>query len=277
MRRLLATTLAAILLLIACHRSKDKLVAEVYYHKLYESEIQKNMPTGLSPEDSLTTVSYTHLQWVREQLLLHEAEKLLNAREKNFDKKMDEYRNSLLINALYDKLTKDLTLDEDSLQLKMDVFNQRHDNSYAVKKPIIQLNYVKIAKGSPLLPTVKSILFDEKRRVNEKDTLIALLGDSVEYMLDDEQWLYLEDIQREVSIHIEPDKVKTHPTIEKEVGDNHYLLVILNYKNQRSVSETEQEQAAVRMMLLNQQRQQFLDDYVDKLYDEALKKGVILQ
>jgi hypothetical protein len=31
------------------------------------------------------------------------------------------------------------------------------------------------------------------------------------------------------------------------------------------------------MMLLNQQRQQFLDDYVDKLYDEALKKGVILQ
>ncbi|MCR4965475.1 MAG: hypothetical protein K6A41_07440 [Bacteroidales bacterium] len=277
MRKILPIVIAALVLFTACQKKKDKLAAEVYYHKLYESEIRNNMPSGLSKEDSMTMVHEYINQWVREQLLLHEADRLLSAREKNFDKKIDEYRNSLLINALYDKLAEEMTVDEAALKKEMADFNKRYDNSYAVKRPIMQLNYVKLPKGSPILPEVRAILFDPSRRTSEKDTLVALLGDSIEYMLDDDQWLYVEDIQREVSVDIEPEMVKTHPTIEKEIGNDHYLLVILKYKSQRSVSETEEEQAAVRMMLVNQRRQQYLDEYVNKLYDEALKKGVIIQ
>lgn len=268
--------MAVLLLLTACHREKDKLVAEVYYHKLYQSEIRQNMPTGLSQEDSLSLVHDYVNQWIREQLLLHEAEKVLGVREKNFDKQLDEYRNNLLINALFEKLTKDLPEDE-NLQQEMTEFNKRYNNSYAVKKPIIQLNYVKLSKGSLILPKVKDILFDPERRKAEKDTLVALLGDSVEYMLDDSQWLYVDDIEQETSLSIDPMKVKDHPNLEKQYGNSHYLLVILKYKNQRSVSETEEEQAAVRMMLMNQRRQQYLEDYVNKLYDDALSKGVIIQ
>jgi len=277
MKTIVPIFLAVLVLCTACNRKKDKLAAEVYYHKLYESEIRNNMPSGLSKEDSMTLVHDYINQWVREQLLLHEAERQLTAREKNFDKKIDEYRNTLLINALYDKVAEDITVDEAELKKEMADFNKRYDNSYAVKRPIMQLNYIKLPKNSPLLPEVRAILFDPARRTSEKDTLVALLGDSIEYMLDDDQWLYVEDIQREVSVDIEPEMVKTHPTIEKEVGNDHYLLVILRYKNQRSVSETEEEQAAVRMMLLNQRRQKYLDDYVNKLYDEALSKGVIVQ
>ncbi|MBO4489437.1 MAG: hypothetical protein J5741_07285 [Bacteroidales bacterium] len=276
MQRILPVAMAVLLLLTACHREKDKLVAEVYYHKLYQSEIRQNMPTGLSQEDSLSLVHDYVNQWIREQLLLHEAEKVLGVREKNFDKQLDEYRNNLLINALFEKLTKDLPEDE-NLQQEMTEFNKRYNNSYAVKKPIIQLNYVKLSKGSLILPKVKDILFDPERRKAEKDTLVALLGDSVEYMLDDSQWLYVDDIEQETSLSIDPMKVKDHPNLEKQYGNSHYLLVILKYKNQRSVSETEEEQAAVRMMLMNQRRQQYLEDYVNKLYDDALSKGVIIQ
>ncbi|MBO7491736.1 MAG: hypothetical protein J6T59_04775 [Bacteroidales bacterium] len=276
MRKLLPVAIAALLMLTACHREKDKLVAEVYYHKLYQSEIRKNMPSGLSPEDSLNLVHDYINQWIREQLLLHEAEKTLGIGEKNFDKQLEEYRNNLLINALFDKLTKDLPEDE-NFQQEMTEFNKRYNNSYAVKKPIIQLNYIKLSKGSPILPKVKAILFDPERRNTEKDTLVALLGDSVEYMLDDDQWLYVDDIEQETSLSIDPAKIKEHPNLEKQTGDSHYLLVILKYKNQRSVSETDEEQAAVRMMLMNQRRQQYLEEYVNKLYDEALSKGVIIQ
>lgn len=264
------------MLLTACHREKDKLVAEVYYHKLYQSEIRQNMPSGLSREDSLSLVHDYINQWIREQLLLHEAEKVLGVGEKNFDKQLEEYRNNLLINALFEKLTQDIPEDE-HLQQEMTEFNRRYNNSYAVKKPIIQLNYIKLAKGSPILPKVKAILFDPERRNAGKDTLVALLGDSVEYMLDDDQWLYVDDIEQETSLSIDPAKIKEHPNLEKQTGDSHYLLVILKYKNQRSVSETDEEQAAVRMMLMNQRRQQYLEEYVNKLYDEALSKGVIIQ
>ena len=63
----------------------------------------------------------------------------------------------------------------------------------------------------------------------------------------------------------------------KEIGDYHYLLVILDYKNQRSVSETNEEKAAARMMLLNQRKQQVIKQHVDQLYEKALKSGSVTQ
>ncbi len=276
MRKVIPLIMATLLLCTACKQKKDKLVAEVYYHKLYQSEIKKNMPTGLSTEDSVKLVNDYINQWIREQLLLHKAEELLSIREKDFSQKMDEYRNNLLINALFDKITAGIVVDS-LLEEEMNNFNRRYDNSYAVKKPIIQLNYIKLSKGSVILPKVKAILFDEQRRVSGKDTLTTLLGDSVEYMLDDEQWLYVDEIEREVSIPITTEMVKKHTPIEQEANGYHYLIVLLNFKDQRSVSETGEEQAAVQMMLMNQRRQQYIETYIDSLYEDALKKGLIIQ
>ena len=276
MRKVIPLIMATLLLCTACKQKKDKLVAEVYYHKLYQSEIKKNMPTGLSTEDSVKLVNDYINQWIREQLLLHKAEELLSIREKDFSQKMDEYRNNLLINALFDKITAGIVVDS-LLEEEMNNFNRRYDNCYAVKKPIIQLNYIKLSKGSVILPKVKAILFDEQRRVSGKDTLTTLLGDSVEYMLDDEQWLYVDEIEREVSIPITTEMVKKHTPIEQEANGYHYLIVLLNFKDQRSVSETGEEQAAVQMMLMNQRRQQYIETYIDSLYEDALKKGLIIQ
>ena len=108
-------------------------------------------------------------------------------------------------------------------------------------------------------------------------TLMVLLGDSIEYLLDDDAWLYLDDIQNEVSFDFSQEDVAQHKCIEKEIGDYHYLLVILDYKNQRSVSETNEEKAAARMMLLNQRKQQVIKQHVDQLYEKALKSGSVTQ
>ena len=98
-----------------------------------------------------------------------------------------------------------------------------------------------------------------------------------EYLLDDDAWLYLDDIQNEVSFDFSQEDVAQHKCIEKEIGDYHYLLVILDYKNQRSVSETNEEKAAARMMLLNQRKQQIIKQHVDQLYEKALKSGSVTQ
>lgn len=269
--------LFAILCLASCQKNRDKIVAQVYYHKLYLSEIEKNMPIGLSPEDSVAMAKDYIDSWVKEQLILHEAEKRLSVREKNFDKKMEDYRRSLLINAYYDKLVSDTTQFKISSQ-EMDAFVHDFDRRYAVEKDIVRVNYVKLAEKSKLTAAVKEILFDESRRENEKEELVKMLGDSIEYMLDDKTWLYLDDIQSEVPFEISNDNLKqNHQYVEKAVGGSRYLLVVLDHKNRRSASETQEEQAAVRMMLVNQRKQQFIEDHVNKLYQKALKDGFVTQ
>ncbi|MBO7648416.1 MAG: hypothetical protein J6S48_03545 [Bacteroidales bacterium] len=263
------------LLLTSCRGKRDKVLAEVYYHRLYESELRQNMPTGLSPADSIALANDFIDNWLKEKILLHEAERKLSLRDKNFDKKIEEYRNTLLINRYYDMLT----ANADTFQIsdkELDDFMKGFDNRYTIEKEIVKVNYVKLSKGSPLLPVAKGILFDDNRRAEERDALITLLGDSIEYLMDDNTWFYLDDIQNEVSFDFSEDAAK-RKYVEREIGDYHYLMVILDYKNQRSVSETEEERAAARMMLLNQRKQQLIREHVDKLYEEALKNGEITQ
>lgn len=252
------------------------MVAQVYYYKLYLSEIQENMPTGLSPEDSTALVRHYIDNWIKEHVILHEAEKQLSIREKNFDKQMEAYRMNLLTNAYYDKLMSESGMSDIS-DKELAEFTKGFGQHYDVDKEIIRLNYVKLPKGSKLIESVKSILFDENKRVEYKMALEKLMGDSIEYLLDDETWLYLDDIQNEVAFDIRPDVSQRHQQLEKDAGDYHYLLVILDYKNKRSVSETNEEQAAARMMLLNQRRRQVIDEHVQKLYEKAIKDGAVVQ
>ena len=234
------------------------------------------MPKGLSPNDSLALVNDFIDDWIREQLLLHEAEKGLSVKEKNFDKQLEEYRNKLLVNTYYEKLISDTSsfkITEKDLKDFMKSFDKR----YTVDKEIVRVNYVKLYKDSKLIEPIKSILFSETKRISEKEVLAKMLGDSIEYMIDDEAWLYLDDIQNEVSFDITKDVASNHKYVEKDVGDSHYLLVILDYKNQRSVNETEEELAAAKMMLLNQKKQQFIEKHVDELFKKAQKDGVIIR
>lgn len=267
---------AAALTVSSCSNKKDKVVAQVYYHKLYESEIAQAMPKGLSSNDSLALVNDFIDDWIREQLLLHEAEKNLSVREKNFDKKLEEYRNNLLINTYYEKLISDTNTFEIT-EKDLKGFMKSFDKRYTVDKEIVRVNYVKLSKGSKLIEPVKSILFNDEKRVSDKEVLGKMLGDSIEYLIDDDAWLYLDDIQNELSFDIPEDVTTNHKCVEKEIGDCHYLLVVLDYKNQRSVNETEEEVAAAKMMLLNQKRQQFLEKHVDELFQKAQKEGVIIR
>lgn len=279
MRRFTVIVYLLLLVCAACHRKSDPVVAQVYQYKLYASEVRQGMPVGLSQEDSLTLVRDFIDTWVKEKLVLHEAEKKLSPREKNFDKEMMEYRNSLLINRYYDKLWRRDTANNKITEQEISDFVRSFDSRYTVDKEIVRVNYVKLPANSAALASVKEILFDESRRVEEKEALVTMLGDTIEYLLDDDAWLYLDDLQNEVAFEIDAQKATGKGEkirIEKAVGDQTVLLVILEYRSQRSVNETKEERAAAGMLISNQRKTQFINQYVQELYDKAVKEGKVV-
>lgn len=280
MKRLLTILCLAVVFLAACGKKNDPVVAQVYEYKLYASEIQAFLPQGLSPNDSTALVRDYIDNWIKEKLVLHEAEKKLSPKEKNFEKEMLSYRNSLLMNRYYDKLWLKDTANVRISDKEIADFAHSLDNRYTVEKEIVRVNYVKIPTKTPTLESVKKILFDENLRKENKETLVQLLGDSIEYLLDDDAWLYLDDLQNEVAFEINAENVandKSAQRIEKTVGDNTILLVILDYRSQRSVNETKEERAAAQMLLMNQRKTQFINQYIQDLYDKAVKEGVVVQ
>ena len=115
-----------------CRRNADPVVAQVYQYKLYASEVRQGMPQGLSQEDSLTLVRDFIDSWVKEKLVLHEAEKNLSPREKNFEQEMTEYRNTLLINRYFDKLWRNDTANVPVSDREISDFARSLDSRYTI-------------------------------------------------------------------------------------------------------------------------------------------------
>ena len=262
--------------LLSCN-TKDPVVAEAYHAKLYQSQLTELIPDSYSPADSARLAQLIIEEWVQQQVLLHEALQILPISQQNFTKEMAEYKNSLLINAYYNYITSDSTLFEVSDE-ELGQFIKRYESRYTVNREIIKLNYVKTSKDSKIINELKEMLFDDERRVEEKQQIEELCADSIEYFLEDNTWLYLDDIQNEFPIEIKNKEsiLTQNKYIETEDNDYHYLIVFLDYKSQRTINETEEEIAAARMMLTQQKKKDYIQQKVDELYQNALQSGKIV-
>lgn len=276
MRKLLWLTVFFGILLTSCQKKKDRVVAQVYSHKLYASEVQALLPSGLTTDDSLAFASRIIDSWISEQIILSEAEKTLTMRDKNFQKEMTEYRNSLIRSKYLEKITSDTNLfyvtDE---EVRATIAQAR--TNYVNEKEIVRINYVKVAQNSTIKEKVKEILFDEDRRLLEKDQLAELCADSIEYFIDDDTWLFWDDIQLEVDIDIrnKTGNFSQPEYIEKISNDACYLIVILDYKSEQTGADSRDYFESVRTMLIQKKKTEFINKTIDELYQKAEKAGKI--
>lgn len=266
------------LIIVGCNSTDDRVLAEVYNNKLYYSEVASLLPEGLNKDDSIAFANQVINNWITEQIILHEAENELSVSEKIFDEEMTEYRKSLLRNKYFEKITSDTSAFHVSDEEVLKTIRATKVNLISTKE-IVRINYVKLNKNSAVRNELKEILFDESRRMTEKVKIAELCGDSIEYFIEDDRWLYWEDIQFEISIDIE-DKtnLKLQPEyFEKIDEDNCYLIVVLDYKTQQTGEESHDYFESVRTMLIQKKKKDFIDRKIDGLYQKAVKEEKIVR
>lgn len=256
-------------------KQKDTVVAEAYHAKLYLSQLAAQIPDSFSPADSAQLAQILIEDWIKQQIILHEAKQALPLKSQNFEKEIDEYKNTLLVNTYFNFLTSDsgqFTVSDDELEQ----FIKKYESRYTVNREIIKINYVKTARDSKLIKELKELLFDD-RRTEEKQRIEELCADSIEYFLEDNTWLYLDDIQNEFPIEIKNKEsiLSQNKYIETEDSDYHYLIVFLDYKSRRTINETEEEIAAARMMLTQQKKQNFVNQKIEELMQKSMQSGQI--
>lgn len=257
-------------------KQKDTVVAEAYHAKLYLSQLAAQIPDSFSPADSAQLAQILIEDWIKQQIILHEAKQALPLKSQNFEKEIDEYKNTLLVNTYFNFLTSDsgqFTVSDDELEQ----FIKKYESRYTVNREIIKINYVKTARDSKLIKELKELLFDDDRRTEEKQRIEELCADSIEYFLEDNTWLYLDDIQNEFPIEIKNKEsiLSQNKYIETEDSDYHYIIVFLDYKSRRTINETEEEIAAARMMLTQQKKQNFVNQKIEELMQKSMQSGQI--
>ena len=269
MKRAFLLFLLPLCLLTSC-RHEDRVVAEVHNHKLYASEVGQLVPAGLSRADSADFAQHVIDDWIMEQVIMAEAEKTLTVKEKVFDKELEEYRKTLLKNRYFEKITADAEKFKVSDEEVRAAIRQSKVNLVSDKE-IVKINYVKLPRHAAVRDELKEILFDDARRITEKERIVELCSDSIEYFITDDQWLFWEDIQLETGITLDKNSQRLDfpLTFEKVVNEDEYLIVILDFRAETTGDESKDYFESVRTMFIQQKKNQFIQKRMKELYQEA--------
>ena len=128
--RLFWVGLIFIMLFSACQEKKEdkgEIIVSVYGKNLYRTDLDDIFYEGISYNDSVLRSKVYIDKWVRNQLLVRQAENNLEPSQLDFSKRLEEYRNSLVINKYETELINqklDTEVTEDQIQ---EYYNENRD------------------------------------------------------------------------------------------------------------------------------------------------------
>ena len=248
-------------------------VARAFDYYLYPEDIQGLVPTGASREDSVTIIKNYIDNWFRQKAVLRKAERNLADEKKNVEKKLEEYRNSLLTYQYETELIRQ-KLDTVISEQEIAAFYKNNPDNFELKDNIIKVIYLRLNKKSPKLNKVK-----EWYRSNSKKDR-QLLEDychqyALNYFLDDNTWLLFDDLLKEIPIktYDKEQFLQNNRVVEIEDSSTIYLVNIKGFMVKNSVSPLSFERNNIRMIITNQRKLKLIEQMEKQAYEDALKSN----
>jgi len=267
--------------LVACRSkpgsetAKREAVARVYDTYLFKADLEGLVPADIHGQDSVNLVKNFINNWIRQQVILKKAEDNLDEEKKDVEKKLQEYRNSLLTYA-YERELVAQQLDTAVSIKEIETFYNSNQGNFELKDNIIKVIYLKLNKNSPKIGRVKEWYKSENPRdrklLNEYAMQYAL-----NYFLDDQSWLFFDDLVKEIPIRTYDQEqfLRNNRNIEIEDSSMIYLVSIKGFKIKDSLSPLSFEINNIRNMIINQRKLKLIEQMESKAYEEAGKKGDI--
>lgn len=266
--------ISIIFALASCGSSSNKestAVAKVYNDNLYKSDLAGLVPAGSSSKDSLSIVKNYINNWIEQKLLIHNAEENLSSKQKNFEKQLEDYKNSLLI-FNYEKELVRQKLDTVVADSTIRNYYKKNTNEFLLKENIVKVRYVKLSANATNASTVKNLY--KLETPSAKSALEEYCKKyAVNYYLDDSTWLFFNDLLKEIPIktYDQEEYLKLHKNIELQDSLYSYYLTIRDYQVKESVSPLSFEKENVKKIILNKRKLKLIKDMQDHVFKEALK------
>lgn len=271
-----AIILLAILLTGCMNRSKKNgeiPVAKVYDKILFESQLQDIVPPDLSAEDSVLIVKNHLEKWVRNQLLLFQAEQYLAPEEKNVARQIEDYRTSLLIfkyeqnyiNEKLDTLIKDKNIED---------YYNNYSSNFILNNNLAKGIFIQVSRSAPEIYKIRSWY-----RSNNPDHFQQMEQYCYDYATKfdyfEENWKNFNDIVKIMpALYTSPENIlRYRKNYEVKDSTYYYFLKISDFRLEGSVTPLELVREDIRSILLNKRKIQLIQELEANIYNDALNRG----
>jgi hypothetical protein len=252
----------------------DQPVARAYEKQLYRSDLLEIIPEGTNSQDSAIIARNYIDTWVRTQLMLNKAEEALTDDQKNVNKKIEEYRSSLLIYSYRQKLLvqkMDTVISDEEV---VDYYENNIDN-FILANEIVKAVFVKVPLTAPsineLRNWVRSATVDDLDKLEKYSIIYAEKFDTF-----DNSWIYFNTLMKEVPLTIgQPNRyLRYNKNIETSDSLFHYFVHISDHKSEGEVMPLELIRNDIKSILLNKRKIEFYNDLEKKVYNEGVNRNL---
>jgi hypothetical protein len=252
-------------------KKSERILARAYDDYLYESDLKGVIVPGVSKEDSATLAQNFIDAWVRQKLLIRQAQNNLTEQQLDFSIQLENYRNSLTIFRYEQELVAqklDTIVTEDEIS-RYYAENQRN---FLLKENIVQLQYVKLPIRSKNIQQFKRLLVSD---ASEDKTKLSELAEKYaeDYFLDEQNWLLLNDILAQIPIRTynQEEFLRTHQVVEVQDSAFDYIIRFRDFKIKDNISPLDFEKERIRNIILNKRKMDLISKMNQDVYDAALK------
>lgn len=253
---------------------KENLLVEVNGNLLYREDLQRVLPPGLSPDDSLLFAEKYIRDWVEGILLYDVAENNIpNSQE--VAELVENYRKTLIIHTYQQELIRQKLSSEVSEQELTD-FYENNKHLFVLERPLIKGLFVKIPLTAPQVNDVRKWYKSETQEAIEKlEKYSWQHALSYDYFYD--KWVPLADILKKVPLlEMSPELyVEQNRHIELKDSLSHYFLNVTDYLGIGDEKPYDFARPSVIEMITNLKRVNFMKEVKNDLYQEAMKKNKI--
>lgn len=249
---------------------KGEVIVSVYGKKLYKTDLENIVYEGISYNDSVVRAKFYIDKWVRNQLLIRQAENNLTPEQLDFTKRLEEYRNSLVINKYETELINQ-NLDTEVTEDQIYDYYNNNSAEFRLNRDIVQLASVSLPNDSK-----KKWVFTKLFRDYDSlmvDSLTSLANQyALGYDFNIKEWRDFEEVIDTYDLKIKDNKSflndKKFFIVNNE--DIYTLVKICSYRLIGDVSPCEMETDRIKYIILSNRKKELLE----KLYDDLQTKAI---
>lgn len=271
----LTIVLVRVVIAVSCsHKNDDDVVARAYGNYLYRSEIADLVPEGATAEDSVIIVTNYVNQWLQQQVVLEKARKNV---KKNFDKELQNYKNSLLAYE-YEQLVVAELLDTNVTDSEIESYYTTHQENFVLRFPLVRAFWVKMPKDNESVKKLRALM--GKAKLSDDDLmaiqrLAATSSVAADYDMDG--WRPLYKFLSEVPVEAGGDGLWLQGQRMVEASDDGciYLAHIFEYRLAGAPSPMDYERESIKTIVLNKRKIDIIKHMQRDLLQKADAKGEI--
>ena len=264
---------------ISCNRSapdtNEPFIARVDDVYLYPTDIREILPVNVSSADSMEIVDRFINSWVRKQVFLQEARENLSPEQLNFEKQIEEYRNSLIVFSYENELINS-QLDTFVTEDQLSEFYEKNKSDFRLRQDIVKADYVKLPLDAPDQNRFRRLF---RSNDPEEAGLIEeyCIQNAASYFIDSDSWLIFNDLLREVPLNVSNPSnfLRTNQWVEVSDENFRYFVKILDYQLQGSVSPLAFERENIRSIVLNQRKHELINKMRIQFFQDAVDRGQV--